>query len=260
MRLATPTLFFAFAMAFLIGMLVALEAGRRLGKRRLARDPEGARAGLGAVEGSLFGLFGLMLAFTFNGAAARFDNRRDLIVHEANAVGTGWARLDMLPASVRSHLKELFRRYLDARLEIYRQLPDIDAAKTALAKSIELQQEIWNAATTACRTEEGRSVAMLVLPALNEMFDITTTRTAAVTHHPPMVIFLMLFVLSLSCSLLTGYGMASARERSWTHMIGFTLITAIAVYVIIDLEFPRLGFIRVDAADRLLIELRESMK
>lgn len=260
LRLVNPVGFFTFALALVAGMLIALEAGRRLGKRRLAQDPEGGRAGLGAVEGSLFGLLGLLVAFTFNGAATRFDQRRHLIVEEANAVGTAWARLDMLPEAARSNLRDLFRRYLDSRLEIYRRLPDIASAKEELARSIVLQQEIWKAATIACRSEEGRGVTMLVLPPLNQMFDITTTRTMVAQQHPPAIIFLLLFLLCLTCSLLTGYGMASARRRSWIHMIGFALVTAGAVYVILDLEYPRLGFIRIDAADQSLIELREGMR
>lgn len=247
------------AVGLCLGMLLALETGRRLGKRRLTRDPEGARAGLGAVEGSVFGLLALLIAFTFGGAAARFDGRRELIVQEANAISTAWARLDMLPSQHRASLRDLFRCYLDSRLEIYRLIPDMGAVKAALAKSSGLQQDVWAAATAACRTEEARGVTMLVLPPLNAMFDITTTRTMAAMRHPPTVIFGMLFFLGVGCAMLAGYGMAPGRERSWTHMLGFAFITAIAVYVILDLEFPRLGFIRVDAADRVLVELRQSM-
>ncbi len=259
MILGNPVNFSIFAVLLLVGMFAALEVGRRLGKRRLARDPEGARTGLGTLEGALFGLLGLLVAFTFNGAASRFDYRRDLIVQEANAVGTAWLRLDMLPEAARNKLREQVRNYLDARLEIYRKLPDLVAARVALEKSNQLQAEIWKNATAACHTDEARGFAVLILPALNEMFDITTTRTAAAQLHPPAIIFAMLLVLSLICSLLAGYGMASAKERSWTHMIGFAVITALVVYVILDLEFPRLGFIRLDDADRPLIELRESM-
>ena len=243
-----------------VGMLLLIELGRRLGQRRLARNLEGARAGLGAVEGAVFGLLGLLIAFTFQGAAARFDTRRSLIVEEANAVGTAWARLDMLPSAAQPPLRDLFRRYLDARLAAYQQTPELTAVKAALAKANGLQQEIWNSATTACRTEEGKGMTMLVLPPLNAMFDITTTRTMALLHHPPLIIFGSLFALALGCSLLAGFGMAGGKTRSWAHMLGFALIISFAVYVILDLEFPRLGFIRVDAADQALTSLRESMK
>src|SRR5688572_171592 len=105
--------------ALFVGTVVLLEAGRRLGASRLAADPEGARAGVGAVEGSVFGLLGLLIAFTFSGAASRFDARRQLIVEETNHIGTAWLRLDLLAANEQPELRELFRRYMDSRLETY---------------------------------------------------------------------------------------------------------------------------------------------
>ena len=102
-------------------------------------------------------------------------------------------------------------------------------------------------------------VAQLI-PALNQMFDIATTRTMAAQMHPPAIIFMMLGVLALMCALLAGYAMAGGNSRSWIHVVGFALIMATTVYVILDLEFPRFGLIRIDATDRVLLELRESMK
>ena len=171
-----------FAGGIFAGMLVLQEAGRRLGVRRLAKDPEGARAGLGAVEGAIFGLMGLVVAFTFSGAAARFDTRRLLIVEEANAIGTAYLRLDLLPAEAQPKLRELFRRYLDTRLEAYERLPDLAAAKDALARSIALQDEIWSGSVEAGRGAP--QATMLLLPALNAMIDITTTRTVACRRTP----------------------------------------------------------------------------
>lgn len=248
------------AVGLLLGMFALLEVGRRIGVRQLARDPEGARAGAGAVDGAVFALLGLLIAFTFSGAAARFDARRELIVQEANHIGTAWLRVDLLPASSQAVLRELFRKYVDSRLAVYRKLPDIKAAQDELARSATLQNEIWARSVTACQTTEGQRAAILILPALNQMIDITTTRTFAAQMHPPRVIFVLLFALGLGCSLLAGYGMAGGRNRSWIHMIGFACVMAVAVYVILDLEYPRLGFIRVDAMDQVLVELRESMK
>ena len=88
----------------------------------------------------------------------------------------------------------------------------------------------------------------------------TTTRMLAVQMHPPAIIYALLFVLALAGALLAGHAMAAAKRRSALHVIGFAAATAIAVYVIIDLELPRLGFIRVEAFDRALVELRESMR
>jgi hypothetical protein len=247
-----------FAGAMLLGMVLLLDLGWRLGRRHRGRDEENSRAGLGAVEGAVFALMGLLIAFTFSGAASRFDQRRQLIVEESNAVGTAWLRLDLLSASARTELQRLFRQYLDHRLEAYAKLPDLTAAMEELAKANALQGTIWSRAVAACQESPGPLTAQ-VLPALNGMFDLASTRTAVTQLHPPWIVFAMLGALALLSSILAGYAMSGSRTRSWIHMLGFSIIMAITIYVILDLEFPRTGLIRVDAADRLLIDLRRTM-
>jgi len=250
-----------FALALFAGMLLLLEVGRRIGARRLAADAEGARLGTGAIEGAIFALLGLLIAFTFSGAASRFDERRDLIVEEANDIGTAYLRLDLLPTAAQPPLRHAFRNYVESRLETYRKLPDIKATRAELTRSAELQQQIWQQALKAAAGEGANPDATkLLLPALNAMIDITTTRTMKTELHPPGVIFGMLFVLALASALMAGYGMAGAKTRSWLHMIGFAAVMAISVYVIFDIEFPRLGLIRVDAFDRALSELLAGMR
>jgi hypothetical protein len=127
-------------------------------------------------------------------------------------------------------------------------LPDVVAAKQELAHATALQGHIWSQAVAACQ-EAPQPATMLLLPALNAMIDITTTRTMAARIHQPTVIFALLSVLVLSSALLAGYTMAGHLARSWTHLLAFAAIMAVTVYVIIDLEYPRLGLIRVDAVD-----------
>lgn len=251
------------ALALFAGMLLLLEIGWRIRTRRRAQDPGGTGAGTGAVEGAVFALLGLLVAFTFSGAASRFDARRALIVEEANAIGTAFLRLDLLPGEAQPALRDLFRRYTDSRLEVYRKLSasDLEAARVELDRSIRLQGEIWNQAVISGQLEGAPpAVAMLLLPALNQMFDVTTTRTMALRMHPPTVIFVMLFGLALASALLAGYAMGGARTREWLHMLAFAAVVAATVYVIFDLEYPRLGLIRIGAFDQVLVDLRASMK
>jgi Sulfatase len=102
-----------FAMGLFLGMLILLEVGRRIGARRLAEDPQGAEAGVGTVEGAVFALLGLLIAFIFSGAAARFDTRRQLIVEETNDIGTAYPRLDLMPVDAQPALREKFRQYVE---------------------------------------------------------------------------------------------------------------------------------------------------
>ena len=101
---------------------------------------------------------------------------------------------------------------------------------------------------------------MLLLPALNEMIDITTTRAVATRNHPPPTIYVMLLLISLASALLIGYSMAANERRSWIHIVLMSVSLAVAIYVILDLEFPRMGLLRVDNADRVLVEVRQSME
>jgi hypothetical protein len=244
-----------------LGMLVCLNLGRRIGVRRLASDPDGATVGVGTLEGAVFGLLALLVAFAFSGAAARFETRRQLIIEEGNDIGTAYLRLDLLPLPAQPPLRDRFRQYVTARLEVYRQLPDVAAATQTLARATALQAELWTQAVQHSREPDAHPDAgKLLLPALNTMFDITTTRTAALYTHPPTIIFLMLVVVALASALLAGHGLAASKRRNWFHMVGFAAVITVAVYVILNLEFPRLGVVRVAGFDQFLSALLESMR
>src|SRR5262245_19148076 len=241
--------------------LALLELGRRAGVRRAEeRDSDEAQRGLGAVEGAVFGLLGLMIAFTFAAAESRLNQRRQQIVQEANAIGTAYLRLDLLPAEARDRLRDLFKRYVDERIAVYREVPDLEAAMAALNRGNVLQGEIWTQATQACRPEPVFA-CQLLLPALNDMIDITTTRLFAARTHQPGLIFVMLGGLALVSALLAGYGMAGARRGNrWLHMLAYAGVLSMAVYVILDLEYPRIGLIRLDVSDQVLTDVLQGMK
>ena len=240
-------------------ILAMVEVGRRLGRR--VREGESAQEGTSALAASVYGLLALLIAFTFSGAASRFDSRRQLVVEEANAIGTAYLRVDMVSPAAQPALRDSFRRYLDARIAAYRKLPDLAAALAEVDRAAKLQGEIWAQAVAACRMPDSHpSLTMLLLPALNEMIDITTTRTMATRIHPPAIIFVMLILLAMVSALLAGYDLARAQRRHWLHTLGYAIILSATIYVILDIEFPRLGFIRVEAIDQVMVDLRATMK
>lgn len=245
-------------MFLLIGMLACMELGRRLGARSGA--DAGGKEGLGIVEGAIFGFLGLLVAFTFSGATARFETRKHLIVEEANDIGTAYLRIDLLPADAQPEIKEPFRRYVDSRLATYQHVSDPDLPRVYLAKSQDLQAEIWSKSVAAASRSNNTAATMLLLSALNSMIDTTTVRTAATENHPPNVIFAMLALIAPASSTMAGYEMAASKRRSLLHTVGYAVILSISIYVILDLEHPRLGLIRVDEADHLLVDVRNTMK
>jgi len=242
------------------GLLIFLELGRRLGLRRRAKKLAIEGVGFGVLESAVFALMGLLVAFTFSGAASRYEKRWAQIAEEANSIGTAYLRLDLLPADSQPALRDLFRRYVDARLSAYRKFPDVDAVRVELAKANALQGTIWTQALAACRESPMPQIFMLVVPALNAMIDITTTRTETARLHSPTIILVMLGGLALVCSLLAGFGMASNPSRSWIHILGFAFVLTATLVVILDLEYPRFGYVRLDAGDQVLQETRDAMK
>jgi hypothetical protein len=246
---------FGVLLGLLVALLVCLEIGRLLGRRRLAAAEE-TQVGGAAVDGMIFALLGLLLAFTFTSAAQRFDTRRELIVTEANAIGTALLRVDLAPESAQPALRKAFKQYIASRIAVHDGVHDFDTFKARLAESNLIQKEVWRLAVDAGRQPDAMpAVNMLLLPALNEMIDITTTRAMATQMHPPVVVYMLLFGLALCSAVLAGHGMAGSTRRDWLHAISFVVILSLALYLIVDFEFPRLGLITVNEFESIVIKL-----
>ena len=242
-----------------IGMSLLFTIGHRIGRHRLQKEDTAPEVS-GAIIGALFALLGLLLAFTFSGAYSRFDARRQLIVQEANAIGTAYLRLDLLPAPAQVPLREKFREYAASRAALYEKLSDTPAVNSELARASALQKEIWAQAVVVSRGPEYQSARMLLLPALNEMIDIVTTRTIAIQSHTPLHIFFMMFAIALACAGLTGYRASTSEHPSHFYNILLAAITACVLYLILDIEYPSKGLIRLDTVNQVLVELMKAMK
>ena len=254
------------AIAFLLilglfaGMLLMLTIGQRLGQRSLGQETDVVRSRLTGVETAVFGLMGLLIAFTFSGASARYELRRQLIVEEANAIGTAYLRLDLLPAASQPALREKFRQYVEARIEVYRVLPDIGASNARAVVAVTLQNEIWTGALAALK-EAPPQATIVVVPALNQMIDVTTARASAARTHTPILIFSFLLILGLVCSLLAGYVLGYTKTSNVRlHLFAFAVVVTLTIYMIFDLDYPRFGFIQLDFADQAIIDLLAGMK
>ncbi len=240
------------------GILLSIEVGYRIGRRRRARLSATAPIVPPTLEASVYGLMSLLTAFTFYGAGARFDIRRNLIAQEANAIGTAYLRLDLLPPEAQPVLRDDFRQYLHSRLAAYRMIPDVKAVNASLERSGALQKQLWSDATEAVK-DSGPAEKALLFTSLNQMIDVTTLRTIALTTHPPAAVFAMLAITIIASCALAGYTMSVSAIRDWVSAIAFTLVLGAAVYVILDYEFPRIGLVRIDPVDRVLAETLKKM-
>jgi hypothetical protein len=251
---------FLLSLGLFFGILILLEQGRRLGQWSLAKDQEQARARVNTIETAIFLILGLMIAFTFSGAAARYELRRQLVVDEANAIGTAYLRLDLLSSSAQPPLREKFRRYVELRINAL-QIPwDTGARNKQVAENTELQKEIWSGVIDALKESPPQSTIVMI-PALNQMIDVTTTRAIASLTHTPIIVFSALIFLTLTSSLLAGFVMAGSTTRHMgVHSVAFALVLTATVYIIFDLDYPRFGLIQIDFADQAFRDLLAGMK
>jgi hypothetical protein len=250
----------AVAIAFFAGMVALLEVGRRIALVQVARHGADARIGIGVVDGAVYGLLALLIGFSFSGAAQRFDHRREIISHEVNAIGTAWMRIDLLPAARQPAIRDGFRAYMDALLASYENPGSPSTAYLEPPAVTRAQNDIWAHSVAATIDPSGERARMLLLPALNEMFDVVEEERLARRIHPPAVIFAMLAITIGAAALFAGYGIASRSTHNWFFAIGVAATIAMATYVIVELEYPRLGLIRVSEMDQALVELRATMK
>jgi hypothetical protein len=242
-----------------LGMILCMKFGRARGLRAIQQDPRWSN-NASLVDGAIFALFGLLIAFTFSSAGSRFDLRRQLIVQETNAIGTAYLRLDLLPPADRTSLQALFRDYLDSRIRTTTAGNDLQDVYAELEHTGTLQAEIWKRAVIAIsRSSVPPGTAILLMPALNEMFDIVTSRIRAAKTHTPPLIYAFLIAVAFGCSILVGYNTADHKNLYTVRTIGFALITMLSLMVILDLEFPRFGLIRLDSSDQAMTDLRKTL-
>jgi len=250
----------AFVIACILFVLIIFSylMGHMLRARKVKRNLTFASDELGTVSGALLGLLALLLAFTFGMSNSRFDTRRQLAVEEANAIGTALLRTEIYPDSIRAILRSRLKEYVEERIAFCQSGTDIPKMVEAHYQSEAIGKEIWTLAADYARTDDITTRTSELLPALNAMIDIVTTRRAAGEANIPVSILYFLLMLSLAVSFLLGY--ERRIKIDWIIVISFSLMLSMTVFTIIDLDRPRSGLVTLDEANTRIIALRDMFK
>lgn len=243
---------------FLVTVLVSavsIGAGHRLGKyRRGLKDPE-RQEPVAAMVAATLGLLAFVLAFTFGLASTRYDERRAVVVDEANAIGTVYLRAEMLSEPESSQVRQLLRDYVDVRL----QGTQISQFHQAIDKSNDLHSRLWaNAVVVAKRNPESIIIGLFV-DSLNNLIDIHSTRIMlALRNRIPGSIWLALYVVAILSMIQLGYheGLTSNRQSLATIALVMTFSTV--MLLIADLDRSHEGWLRV--SQQGMIDLKKSFE
>jgi hypothetical protein len=234
-------------------VLFAVEAGYWLGDRHRRRQEHEHESAVGAMTASTLALLAFMLAFTFGMAASRYDTRRDLVLEEANDIGTTYLRAQMLPEPYRTEICSLLREYAAIRVECVQ----TGRVEEAIARSEELQDRIWSRAVVVGERTPGSIVVGLFIQSLNETIDVHSKRVTAMLNRIPTTIWIALYFVSLLGMAATGYHSGLTGPRSRPMYVVLVLTFSAVLWLIADLDRPGEGLLR--ASQYPMVELKNKL-
>ncbi len=212
--------------------------------------------GFGPVQGSMLGLLALLLAFTFSMSASRYDARRTVLVEEANTIGTAVLRADLYPDSERTLFRADFKEYVEARIAFYQAGLDEEKVNAITKLSSSISDRLWHRASVIAQNRDSLIPSNNMVPALNEMIDIVTTRNATRQATVPDLVLWMLFLLCLISSFLVGVSITKDTQRSWVVNIVFAFMISACIFITVDLDRPSQSFITLEEANKNIVDLR----
>jgi hypothetical protein len=237
----------------LVVVLLSVEGGYRLGKYRRSRREEEKEAPLGTMVGATLGLLAFILAFTFGLAAARFDSRRQVLLDEANAIGTTYLRAGMLPERG-EQIRGLLRDYVGARLEAVRS----GNVAEGIRRSEDIQQNVWSEAEALGQKNANSIVVGLFVQSLNQMIDLHAERLqAGLRSRIPGAIWLGLFAVAALSLATMGYHAGLSGTRRSLAVVAVAVTFSVVIELIADLDRPQEGVLKV--SQQALLDVQRSM-
>jgi hypothetical protein len=243
----------ALFIVILLVVLLAVEFGYRLGKYRRSHRETEKEAPLGTMVGATLGLLAFVLAFTFGLAAQRFDTRRQVLLDEANAIGTTYLRAGTLPERG-EEVRRLLREYVNVRLKA------MQSGKVAegIRGSEDIQQKVWREAEAVGVKNPNSIVVGLFIQSLNEMIDLHAARMqAGLRSRIPGAIWLGLFAVAALSLATMGYHAGLSGTRRSLAIVAVAVTFAVVIELIADLDRPQEGILRV--SQQALLDTQRSM-
>jgi hypothetical protein len=245
------------AILLFILMLISSLIGKRLGNYiRHKKHSEHKSTETSGLVALLF----FLLAFTFGMSGDRYDSRRKIVVEEANDIGTAILRSDLYPDSTRALFRKDFKEYVETRIAYYQVGLNVKEILKADSLSQVISSRLWKRASRLSKDPANLAATQQMIPALNAMIDITTSRLAGEKAKVPQSIIIMLFFLALISSFYSGYSEGRKGRIDWLVQIGFCLLVSLVVLFTLDLDRPRRGFVNLDVPNQTIIDLRKNFE
>ena len=226
-------------------MLAATEAGFRLGRRFESQTPENVKSQISTIEAAILGILALLLGFTISMAVSRFEIRKQLVLEEADAIGTSSLRAQLLPAPAGPEIESLLRQYVNIRLQYGTAGNDLARLEDLNRQTARLQTEFWTRTAVYAQQDPNPVRVGLLLQSLNQAIDLAEARWMAFQNHVPESVIYVNAAVGLLSATLVGYSFGANGRRNIFSMFMLAVSITLVLAVIVDLDRPRSGYIRV---------------
>lgn len=248
------------ALILVVALVLALFSSHALGRR--AAERRAKKLELGPLETMASGLLGLLLAFNFSIAQNRFDARQEMLVREADAIGTAYLRCSVLTEDDRRICRDKFRQYVALRIDTYARYkasaPDTQEIRHKLSETEQLQNELWTVVGRAVRRSPDPPHTAL-MTALNSVIDLDADRRASLRIQVPVVVSAVIMLSCLAWAVLLGYSSGLTGSGSRTAWVVVSILIGLVFGVAQDFDRPHSGFITTSAAEVATTNLAKSM-
>ncbi|MER2998468.1 hypothetical protein [Pontibacter populi] len=235
-------------------ILLANEAGYRLGHYYQTKTDPDVKTHTNTIQAGTLGLLALILGFTFNMAVQRFNNRSEAVITESNTIGTALLRTNLLPEPYDSITYDQLQQYIILRLQVSNTQNALISEQESLDKATrKLQTDIWINAVKAARIDPRSVTTGYFISALNEMIDAYGKRNALLSLHVPEVILYLLFIVFIMSGAMMGYASGLGKKRTTLPAMMMTFLICLVVFIVIDLDRPKRGIIKVKQDSMLLL-------
>lgn len=244
------------AMVLMLVTFALTGLGYKIGNLKSRKQKANASATSSVSFGSLSSLLFLLLAFTFSMSVSRYDTRRQIIIEEANTISTAILRADLYGEKDRLLFRNDFKKYVESRINYYKAGRDSEKLMLSNKETQTIATRLWKRASGLSHNYANTDATRQMIPALNEMFDITTTRSAAEKAKVPDSIIWLLFLLAGIASFYSGYSSTLNGKIDWLVEFSFCIMISVTILFIFDLDRPFRGFVTLDEANKNITELR----
>lgn len=227
-------------------LILSVELGYWIGKKVKVQMTQPMKDQISTIQTAILTIFTFLLGFTFAMALARFDNRKQMVVKESNAIGTAVLRSQLLPENQRAKMNALFKQYVNVEFSITsRANVPAQEAQQLNTEIKRLQTLMWNEAFDATENNPLSVPAGLFATSINQVIDIKTERDIAISNHVPEIVLLGLLLFAALAIGILGYGNGLAATHARYPAVILCIVIALSFVLIIDLDRPNRGLTQV---------------